>query len=94
MGNQMIPGHARAYTWSLLIAGLVAANLSRLSEPASIGIVLVVSGAFLGDQATHLNQHHDDVPPTWTERLLQKKPLLFQAIGVASFGLGIWILRQ
>jgi hypothetical protein len=90
--KNLIPGHVRAFTWMLaLTVGVVTlAVTGKLS--ATVGMLLVVTGAFLGDQATHLAQEdHAGTPPTWLERQQQRHRAVFVGLGLVLAGLGAWI---
>ncbi len=69
---RLIPGHFRAFDFWLMILWVVAAYLMTYSLTVALGIILMVVGAFLGSQATHLAQEdHSAPPPTKIERYMQ-----------------------
>jgi hypothetical protein len=94
--KNIIPGHVRAFTWLLALVTAVVAYFISDDWYAVLGILLVVKGAFLGDQATHLAQEdHSALPPTWIERMQQKHRLVFVILGLILAGLGVFLmLRQ
>ncbi len=87
-----IPGHVRAHTWlEALIAG-AAAYVATKRLVAAIGMIIVVIGAYLGNQATHLDQeNHSGMAITWIERQQQNHKNAFQFIGLLLVAIGIWI---
>jgi hypothetical protein len=88
-----IPGHARAFTWILLvITGCVAYGFKNELN-AVVGIFLIISGAFIGDQATHLAQmDHKEGSLTWIERQLQRHRWASVIIGLFISALGTAIV--
>lgn len=88
---RQIPGHVRAFTWMLAtVAGVVSWMITG-SWNTPLGMIVVVIGEFLGNQATHLAQHHAEQPPTWLEIQQQRHNRLFQVLGLSIVALGIWI---
>ncbi len=84
-----IPGHFRAITvWVLLVVGLVTWITTGNLRPV-VGMAVMVLGIFVADQATHLAQHHDEVPPTWVEQIIQRHhwPSVIVSLVLALVGL-------
>lgn len=72
---------------ALVIA--VAVYLSHHNLASVAGALLVVLGAFLGDQATHLAQEDHSLPPrTWIEQQQQNHRFVFVLLGLLIAGLG------
>ena len=91
--QQQIPGHVRAYTWSLASIAVIIAVGKGGGVSALIGAVLIPVGEFLGNQATHLFQeNHKGMAMSWLESQQELHTLFFQITGLLIFGLGIWLL--
>ena len=87
-----IPGHARAYTiWVALLLGTVV-FISTSNMAKTTGIVLLVFGLFVADQATHLAQHHDEAPPTMLERTWQLSKWEWVITGTFTAVVGVLLL--
>jgi len=77
-----------------LVVGLVAWIVTGRINVV-LGALLLVVGAFLGDQATHLGQEdHAEIPPTWIERQQQKHRVVFVVLGLVLAGLGMWLVTR
>ncbi|OGI76484.1 hypothetical protein A3C67_00045 [Candidatus Nomurabacteria bacterium RIFCSPHIGHO2_02_FULL_42_19] len=86
-----IPGHVRAYTWVIALVALASSIFTRQWH-TGLGMILVVAGMFLGDQATHLSQeNHAGMAATWIESEMQYHTRLFQCLGIVVVALGIWL---
>lgn len=87
----MIPGHMKAVTWILGTVLSVVAYAATGEVSSVVGVLMLVLGMFIADQATHLAQHHEDEPPTWLECQLQFYPRYSVAVGLAlaAAGLGV-----
>ena len=87
--KKIIPGHAIAFTIWLFVTLAVVAYFETRSWEVVFGLFLLMLGAFLGDQATHLAQNdHSGISPTWIEREMQKYRWTWTVVGVlmAIFG--------
>ncbi len=90
-----VPGHVRAFTWMLVLSVSAAPLLGSKGVDAVFGAVLLVFGAFLGDQATHLNQEaHSSPPPTWIEQVLQKHRAASVIVGLILAGIGSFLMTS
>lgn len=79
---KQVPGHFRAYTFWLALVLAFIAWLTTGNAKASVGVVTMIIGVFLGDQTTHLAQaDHSAPPPTWIERQMQRHKGLFIGFG-------------
>jgi len=88
----IIPGHAIAFTWILIVV-VCGASLWKSGIYQAFGMLLIIIGAFFGDQATHLNQEaHRDPAPTWLEKKMQMNKGLFQIIGLLMAFVGVFII--
>ena len=87
-----IPGHFKAYT-SWLIPILVWAAILRTNNPSGpLGVGLIITGAFLGDQATHLAQkNHSEEQLTLIETLMRKYRWPFVILGTTIAVIGTLI---
>ncbi|MDO8514070.1 MAG: hypothetical protein Q7S50_00840 [bacterium] len=90
---KQIPGHARAHDLWLAILLAVAAGLMTGTLRAAIGAALIIAGAFLGSQATHLAQMHGtDLPPSWLERNMQQWRWVYVVFGAMVALIGLHLL--
>lgn len=85
----IVPGHAKV--WSLWIVGCSAFVVWALTGRwlCVMGISMAFVGEFFGGHANHLHQHHDDVPPTWIERQMQRYWVLSIMTGGSLVLLGV-----
>ncbi|HTE48905.1 MAG TPA: hypothetical protein VK675_03305 [Candidatus Paceibacterota bacterium] len=91
MKQEVIPGHVRAYTWVLALVAIITAVAVTRNWHAPVGMLILIIGEFLGNQATHLAQHHDELPPTWIEVQQQRHKVIFQILGLCIVIVGIYI---
>ena len=86
--KRIIPGHLRAYTsWVILLFVTVTLFVTR-NGIQTFGVLCLLFGLFIGDQATHLAQaDHSAPPPTSLERGLQQNRGLFVLSGTT---LALW----
>jgi len=97
MKKMMIPGHFKASTLLLIATVVVAAYLDGEYnyvgyENIYFGLISILLGAFFVDQATHLNQHKHERPPTAIERFMKSNRWFAVAIGEAILVFGVIIL--
>ncbi len=88
--QSIVPGHVRGYTWVLALFVCGTAGIVTGRSLPVLGLAILVLGAFLGDQATHLAQmDHSALPPTWLERQMQDHRTFFQVFGLCLAVLGV-----
>ena len=91
--KNIIPGHVAAFTWMLALVVTGTVLWAGGDWVKVIGGLLLVKGAYLGDQATHLNQEaHSDPAPTWIEQMQQRHRILFVLIGLILAGVGAFLM--
>ncbi len=89
----LTPGHFKAYTFWLITILVISAIAQSDNPDIAMGIILILAGAFLGDQATHLAQaHHAGPADTAIEGLMQRYRWLFVFIGTGVALLGLQII--
>lgn len=93
MNKEIVPGHVKAYTLPEALIGAIATWFFTQSLIAVVGVELMILGGFLGNQTTHLKQHHTSEwhvpPPTWIERMMILRPRFFKFVGMLYFVVGI-----
>jgi uncharacterized membrane protein HdeD (DUF308 family) len=91
--HPIFPGHAKAITWiiALIAAFVVFARTGNLVQV--LGILVLIKGMFLADQATHLDQEaHSEPAPTSLERFLQHYKWTGIFVGLILIVLGLVFL--
>ena len=91
--RKYVPGHFWGSTiWIVIVAASVVGLATKSARP-TVGIVIAVIGAFLSDQAVHLDQPaHREVAPTWLERSMQQSRYLWQGIGLSVVAVGFAVM--
>ena len=91
--KNIIPGHVRAVTWmAAMVLSVVMYAVKQTWEPV-VGSLILTTGFFLVDQATHLVQEdHSAPPPTWIEQMQQGHRVASVALGLTLIGISAYMI--
>jgi len=90
---RIVPGHFRAYNVWLFLGLALVAYVQTRSLFTVAGLLFLIIGIFLGDQATHLAQaDHSALPPTWIEKELQSYRWIYTFLGVIIAAVGLTMI--
>jgi uncharacterized membrane protein YkgB len=93
MFPRIVPGHFRAVTLVMMIVTGAFSFILTQEWRHVVGVVVLLLGAFVADQATHLHQEdHSGPRPTWIEEQLQKHYPFSVTCGIILVILGIFTM--